>query len=116
MMIVSLLNYRINEIISGENHNICIGSTREIKPNKNDDNKPKETIVFSWGSNEYGQLAQEGEEYSENPKVIEWFNEKIVKKVDCGMNHSLFLLGKFLFRYQYTNTIFLTLKLIIYSS
>jgi len=92
-MIVSLLNYRINDIVSGANHNICIGTTREVSKNKTEEGKIKETIIFSWGDNEYGQLAHEGDEFSESPKVIEWFNDKVLKKIDCGLYHSLFLLG-----------------------
>jgi len=94
-MIVSLLNFRINDVVSGAHHNICIGTTRDVSKTKSsDEGKGKETIVFSWGDNEFGQLAQEGDEFSENPKIIEWFNDKILKKIDCGQNHSLFLLGR----------------------
>jgi alpha-tubulin suppressor-like RCC1 family protein len=46
--------------------------------------------VFSWGSNEFGQLGLEGYEMTNKPQKIVAIRD-LIKKITCGAKHSLLL-------------------------
>ncbi len=130
VMITALLNYKITELFSGENHSVAIGILREntnskLKTQENLLYK-KENFVFTWGDNRFGQLGlglgtgldkgfdiqllndiKKNKEskylnnntnnnkefiYSRNnPTILEFFKKKILKFIEIGQNHNLFL-------------------------
>jgi E3 ubiquitin-protein ligase HERC4 len=130
VMITSLLNYRITELFSGENHSVAIGCLRESINSKLKSNENllsnKESFVFTWGDNRFGQLGlglELGLSYGKgvdllseveknkankylnyntnsnkeliyckyNPTILEFFQKKIIKFIEIGQNHNLFL-------------------------
>lgn len=119
IMITSLLNYRITELFSGENHSIAVGGLREstnsrlsIKQSQSEENfiYNKESLVFVWGDNRFGQLGlnefnnsinninsnSDNKEFiycKYSPTNLEFFQQqnKILKFIEIGQNHNLFL-------------------------
>ncbi len=48
--------------------------------------------VFSWGYNECGQLGHNNTNYSVNkPLIVSLSNENSIKKICCGLYHTLLL-------------------------
>lgn len=65
IMMTSLLNYRVVDISSGENHNIAVINYRNNRQNSNSNlslnnisnDSEKSSLLYSWGCNKYGQLG-----------------------------------------------------------
>ena len=98
-MIVSLLNYRVFDVACGFDHTVVAGIMREMTKTKAsvDEIKTKDNHVFLFGDNSYGQLGIEGDEFSETPKLNDFFLTYKLKKIDCGYFHNLILTGIFKF-------------------
>ncbi len=47
--------------------------------------------VFSWGNNEWGQLGIDDKSNVNSPLLVPLNNEILIKKIECGFNHSLLL-------------------------
>ena len=102
IMIKDLLNYRIIDVCTGNNHSIAFGIIRDLskqnsKDNKNDNNK--DNIVFTWGDNSFGQcgIGDDNIKFVNCPSKLlindkEIINEG-VKFVSCGLNFSVLLLN-----------------------
>ena len=94
ILLKDLLNYRINDIISGRNHSFCFGVVREISkagnnvPNNNIEYDPKRPYyLFGWGDNSSFQLGL---------KQVNPFN-LILKpsKISCNNNlHNPAIIGE----------------------
>lgn len=101
-MIVSLLNYRIFDISCGSQHTITVGILREITKTKtnSDDIKTKDNYLFLFGDNTYGQIGLETEEYTDTPKLLDFFLAYKIKKIECGFYHNIILSGKTILNIQ----------------
>lgn len=119
-MITSLLNYRINDVSVGADHNIAVGVLRELTKKAVSSNsitnnpsdllvKGKEqNLIFVWGDNSKGQLGLGVDpSFVNSPKILELTgcgssdnannnstnNAQVisVKKIQTGLEHSLIL-------------------------
>ena len=79
LIVTDLLNYRILDISSGDNHNVALGLNRnnsysnELESYNNDANFDKQ-IIFVWGSNEYNQCGQLKKEKFTSPVKLDLAN------------------------------------------
>jgi alpha-tubulin suppressor-like RCC1 family protein len=98
-MITSLLNFRIFEISVGGDHNLALGSMRDLARKSTSslntlENKKEQIFLYSWGDNSKGQIGlKKNLQLSNAPKLIEYFTNKnlTIKKISCGIDHSLVL-------------------------
>ena len=104
IMIKELLNYRIIDISTGNNHCLAFGVVRDLtkvnnKDNNNNKNENKDNITFTWGDNSFGQCGIKDNKitFINSPnKILINDNEIIndgVKSIFCGLNFSVLLLN-----------------------
>ena len=104
IMIKELLNYRIIDISTGNNHCLAFGVVRDLtkvnnKDNSNNKNENKDNITFTWGDNSFGQCGIKDNKitFINSPnKILINDNEIIndgVKSIFCGLNFSVLLLN-----------------------
>lgn len=60
----------------------------------------KKENIFSFGSNDSGQLGYSGEN-SSNLNQISFFNDKKIKNFCCGFGSSYVLIGYFYFKFLF---------------
>ncbi len=101
-MIVTLLNYRIFDIACGSQHTVTVGILREMTKTKSntDDIKIKDNYLFLFGDNTYGQIALEAEDYTDTPKLLDFFLAYKIKKIECGFFHNVILTGMIIIIYR----------------
>ena len=71
--------------------NISCGESHVLAITEDNDNR----MLFSWGSNRFGQLGQGTGIKKCTPKVVNYFlhyNNSVVSQVSCGAFHSLVLI------------------------
>lgn len=88
-IVTSLLNYRVSSIASGCNHNIVLATSRDLQIKSDDTDK--EQFIFVFGSNSQGQLGLENINSVDLPKRNDFFQDKKISKIDCGLNHTAIL-------------------------
>ena len=82
---------KIKEISGGVTHTVV--STGKIENFKF--NFPENDGIFSFGSNEYGQLGI-GENIKDDqftPQKVTFFDKMKIKQISCGHRHTLILTG-----------------------
>ena len=58
LMVKGLIDYKIKDVFTGNNHNLIYGFVRDLSKHQVKDNiENKECFIFSWGDNKYGQLG-----------------------------------------------------------
>lgn len=77
---------------------MVVGIMREMTKTKtnSDDIKIKDNHIFLFGDNSFGQLGLDTEEFSETPKLLDFFLSFKIKKIECGYYHNIILTGKIL--------------------
>ena len=103
IMIKDLLNYRIIDISTGNNHCVCFGIVRDLtKQNKDNSSKNennKDNVIFSWGDNSFGQcgINDSKVKFINTPTKVLVNDKEIVnegiKIISTGLNFSVLLLN-----------------------
>eukprot|EP00300_Choanocystis_sp_HF-7_P019282 c20291_g1_i1.p1 GENE.c20291_g1_i1~~c20291_g1_i1.p1 ORF type:complete len:1112 (-),score=197.97 c20291_g1_i1:2283-5597(-) len=75
-IIDELRSVKIKQIATGEAHALALSDKNEL---------------FSWGSNNYGQLGHDNRETESLPKRVDKLVDVQIKDIACGANHSLVL-------------------------
>ena len=55
--------------------------------------------LYSFGSNEFGQLGIGESKYQKTPQLVSHFKQMKIKKISNGESHSLVLTGKYFFEF-----------------
>ena len=103
VMIKDLLNYRIIDISTGNNHCVCFGIIRDLsKQNKENSSKNdinKDNIIFTWGDNSFGQcgINDSDVKFINTPTKVLVNDKEIVnegiKIISTGLNFTVLLLN-----------------------
>lgn len=87
-IITSLLNYKILSVSSGRKHNIILASNRDLNLKENKDLENSDSFIMVFGDNSKGQLGIENVPTIEVPLINEFFSDKKVIKIECGLDFS----------------------------
>jgi alpha-tubulin suppressor-like RCC1 family protein len=89
-LISSLKNEKIKNVVCGGQHSFVItGKFKFIKEIENG--------VYTFGSNNCGQLGLENTTKQTTPQLISTLKNEKIKNVVCGGQHSMIITGKFKF-------------------
>ena len=86
---ISLVNYRVSHISTGDNHCLVGGKERD-KTARSFDEKDLPNCIIGWGDNSLSQLTNDLPTKTE-PKVIPFFMGTYLANLSCGANHSIIL-------------------------
>lgn len=74
MLIEGLLNYRIRDIATGNNH--CLALSQE------------NSMVYSWGAGRFGALGNGASKNMDVPQTITILGSAFIHQISAGANHS----------------------------